>query len=152
MRTQVIIPVLAFIGRNKAVFDLHNLAAIIKMGPDKLRLLIMDAEMNQPLSMDLHDFQIIELLKLGERLGVIHKGTEFEVLPVRGEMRVYEEQKPTEEFLAYAKRKIAEKIGVHMIEKGIITFDIIPHQHVKQRDPIDRHWQIEGKLQALKEK
>jgi hypothetical protein len=151
MQTSSIIPVLAFLGRNKSFIDLGNVAAVLGMFPDHLRVLVMDAEMKHPISLKIHDWQIRELLKIGERLGVIHAGTEFEIVPVQGEFNVHEQQQPTEDFLAYSKEHLAQKLGSHLLDNGLISFEVIPWQQVKQKNEWDRCWQLKASLKSLKE-
>lgn len=152
MQTQAIIPVLKFFGRNKSIMDLGSIAAQLGMHPDNVRLLVMDAEIHGKVIAALADFQIIQLLQWGERLGVIHKGTEFEILPVQGEFTICEDQPATAEFIAYAKNHLAQKIGAELHKQGLISFDVLAWQQVQQKNPHGRDWQVKAKLQALKEK
>jgi hypothetical protein len=154
MQTQAIIPVLKFIGYNKGLFDLGSIAAQLGMFPDHVRMIVTDAEVFGSTGFKLQDFQIMKLLEMGERLGVIHKGTEFEVVPVQAEITIHEQQPPTEDFLnTYIKPRLAEAMGLEMLKRGLIDFKVIPWQQVTQKMPgFDRDWQLKAALKALKEK
>jgi hypothetical protein len=153
MKMQAIIPVLNFINKNRVLMNLDVIAAKLRLHITVIQGILIDAELGPHIGYKLEDWQVATLLDMGVQLGVIHGGTEYEIVPVQAEITMHESYKPENaEIMETAKRVLAEKIGFYLVENNLIGFETIPSHFVQQRNVWDHDWKLNAKIKVLKEK
>jgi hypothetical protein len=145
MKINAVIPVLKFISLNRRYFSLERLALTLGINQHEFQTWVCYAEIDRFFSIDIPDAEFLAIKQLGTDLGILHSGTDFEIVPLQGLVNVSGGLDAGQvDVMKMAERSVVESISREL--KPFIKFE--------QYGPFHSlgDWKLNGKLLLLKQK